>query len=128
MLGTPIKLTILVPGDSVEEVAIHEAKEGELDNGQSELSSELKRCGEKIIGIAEMLTEMFTSADTETQTEKEKAITLEEVRAILAEKSRNGFTAQVRELLIKHGADRLSGINPAEYEALIKETEVLGNE
>ena len=34
---------------------------------------------------------------------------------------------EVKELLIKHGADKLSEINPAEYEALLAEVEVLGN-
>ena len=55
----------------------------------------------------------------------EKTIALEEVRAVLAEKSRNGHTAQVRELLIKHGANKLSEIDPAKYAALLKDAEVL---
>ena len=59
------------------------------------------------------------------QTQEEKPLTLEEVRAVLAEKSRAGHTAEVRELLNKHGADKLSGIDPAEYAALLAEAEVL---
>ena len=54
-------------------------------------------------------------------------MSLTEVRAVLAEKSRAGFTKEVKELLIKHGADKLSEINPTEYEALLAEVEVLGN-
>ena len=46
---------------------------------------------------------------------------------MLAVLSRNGLTAQVRELLQKHGADRLSEINPAEYAAILKEAESLGS-
>ena len=57
--------------------------------------------------------------------QEEKPLTLEEVRAVLAEKSRAGHTAEVRELLNKHGADKLSGIDPAEYAALLAEAEVL---
>lgn len=56
---------------------------------------------------------------------EEKPLTLEEVRAVLAEKSRAGHTAEVRALLIKHGADKLSDINPAEYPALLADAEVL---
>lgn len=56
---------------------------------------------------------------------KEKPLTLEEVRAVLAEKSRAGHTAEVRALLIKHGADKLSDIDPAEYPALLADAEVL---
>ena len=56
---------------------------------------------------------------------EEKPLTLEEVRAVLAEKSRAGHTAEIRELLNKHGADKLSEIDPAEYAALLAEAEVL---
>ena len=59
------------------------------------------------------------------QEPKEKPLTLEEVRAVLAEKSRSGHTEEVRELLAKHGADKLSEIDPAEYPALLAEAEVL---
>ena len=57
--------------------------------------------------------------------QEEKPLTLEEVRAVLAEKSRAGHTEEVRELLAKHGADKLSEIDPAEYAALLAEAEVL---
>ena len=56
-----------------------------------------------------------------------KPLALEQVRAVLAEKSRNGHTAQVRLLLEKHGAAKLSEIDPVEYAALLAEAEVLGD-
>ena len=56
---------------------------------------------------------------------EKKPLTLEQVRAVLAEKSRAGHTAEVKALLIKHGADKLSDIDPAEYPALLAEAEVL---
>lgn len=56
---------------------------------------------------------------------EEKPLTLEEVRAVLAEKSRAGHTAEVRALLVKHGADKLSDIDPAEYPVLLADAEVL---
>lgn len=59
------------------------------------------------------------------QEPEEKPLTLEEVRAVLAEKSRSGHTEEVRELLAKHGADKLSEIDPVEYAALLAEAEVL---
>ena len=61
------------------------------------------------------------------QTPPTKAITLEEVRAVLAEKSHDGYTIEVRELLQKYGAAKLSGIDPANYAALLKDAEVLGD-
>ena len=54
-----------------------------------------------------------------------KPLTLEQVRAALAEKSRAGHTAEVEALLLKHGADKLSDIDPAEYPALLADAEVL---
>lgn len=57
-----------------------------------------------------------------------KSPTLEEVRAILAEKSQDGFTAEVRALLEKYGAKRLSEIDPANYKALLQDAEALSND
>ena len=58
---------------------------------------------------------------------EKKPLTLEDVRAVLAEKSRAGYTAEVRSLITQYGADKLSDVDPAEYEALLAEAEVLGN-
>ena len=57
---------------------------------------------------------------------KPKPVTLAQVRAVLAEKSRCGHTAQVRELLQKHGAAKLSAINPTEFESLLSEAADIG--
>ena len=109
-------------------------------SSMSELSlvvNELKRCGEALISISESLYDLFSSRDElqesemiepKTSAPEEKTITLEMVRAVLAEKSRAGYTAQVRELLEKHGAEKLSEIDPFKYPSLLLEAEVLGNE
>lgn len=68
--------------------------------------------------------EKKTAAKKEEKAEP-KPQTLERVRAALAEKSRAGHTSEVKALLIKHGADKLSDIDPAEYPALLAEAEVL---
>ncbi|MEK4103138.1 rRNA biogenesis protein rrp5 [Paenibacillus sp. FSL R10-2791] len=105
----------------------------------SELSlavTELKRCGEALIVLSESLSALFSSHNdlevaeqplTEVHSPVDKLITLETVRAVLAEKSRAGHTDKVRELLEKHGAPKLSEIDPSEYPALLAEAEVLGN-
>lgn len=98
--------------------------------------TELKRCGEALIGISETLTDLFSGNDAEVAKQpeastlpakEEKTVTLEAVRAVLADKSRKEFTAEIRSLLNKHGATKLSDIDPAEYPALITEAEVLDN-
>jgi len=60
----------------------------------------------------------------ENQSE-EKQLTLEEVRAVLAEKSHDGFTTEVRALLEKYGASKLSQIDPSKYAALLADAEGL---
>lgn len=54
-----------------------------------------------------------------------KPLSLEDVRAVLAEKSRAGHTAEVRKLLEKHGASKLSEIDPVKYPALLADAEGL---
>ena len=63
--------------------------------------------------------------ETPVEKPKSKPLSLEQVRAVLAEKSRAGHTAEVKALLLKHGADKLSDIDPAEYPALLADEEVL---
>ena len=55
-----------------------------------------------------------------------KPLTLVEVRAVLADKSRSGFTEQIRELLEKYGAPKLSEIDPSRYQNLMDEALCLG--
>ena len=63
---------------------------------------------------------------TQSAEPKPKPVTLAQVRAVLAEKSRCGHTAQVRELLERHGAAKLSAINPTEFESLLSEAATIG--
>ena len=54
-----------------------------------------------------------------------KAIGIETVRAALAEKSRDGKTREVKALLMKFDAGKLSGVKPEDYAALLAEAEAL---
>ena len=92
---------------------------------------DLRTAAATINDVADTLAEMFSAASTDEAQDAaapaEPVLTLEQVRAVLADKSRKGFTAQIRSLLQKYGAAKLSGIDPANYEALLAEVEVLGN-
>lgn len=88
----------------------------------SQVLDEMVSCGENLIQAAKALKDIFSSTE-----EEKKTVSLEDVRAVLAEKSRRGFTEEVKEIISKHGADRLSGIDPSEYESLLSEAEVIGN-
>ena len=91
---------------------------------------ELRDMAAAINEIADRLFSVFGSGEAEEtapEAPAEKQPTLEEVRAILAEKARAGFTSEVRELLGRYGANRLSAADPKHYAAIVKEAEVLGN-
>ena len=55
----------------------------------------------------------------------EKKYTMADVRKKLSSLSSGGKTAEVRELLVKHGANRLSEIKPEDYAVLMEEAENL---
>lgn len=93
---------------------------------------ELRSAAQSLNTVADSMTSLFSGSQPRTSVQPEskptsKPLTLEDVRAVLAEKSRNGHTAKIRELLEKHGAAKLSEIDPKKYAALLAEAEVLGN-
>lgn len=57
--------------------------------------------------------------------QNEKTYEIEDVRKILADKSRLGHTAKIRELLEKYGAKKLSEIEPSNYKDLVADVEKL---
>lgn len=85
------------------------------------------QCGEGMIAAANALKEIFSETTEARPAAPKKEIKLTDIRGVLAEKSRAGFTAQVKELLTKYGADKLSAVDPKDYEALLADAEVLGN-
>ena len=92
--------------------------------------TELLRCGEELIRVADALRGMFSNDTTEPQEQEQpeaRAYSLEDVRALLLAKNRAGFREEVKALLLKHGAERLTDVDPSEYAALMAEAEVLGN-
>ena len=87
---------------------------------------ELRKCAAAISDSANWLEDQFSGDEPVPEAAPaEPVLTLEAVRAVLAEKSRAGFTAQIRSLLQKYGADRLSGVDTANYRALLADVEGL---
>ena len=67
-------------------------------------------------------------APTPEETAPAKVYTYEETRAVLAEKSRTGFRAEVKAILTAHGVKQLSEVkDPKELAAIVAEAEVIGN-
>ena len=71
---------------------------------------------------------MVRGADFSSEpVQEEKPVDRSAVRAKLAELTRLGFSDEVKALLQKHGAERLSAVDDAEFPALMKEAEALGS-
>lgn len=65
-----------------------------------------------------------TKASVQTaKKEKQKPVSLEDVREVLAKLSQMGKTAEVKKLIVKHGANKLSDIPESEYATLLREAE-----
>ena len=120
----------------------------------SALIDEIKSCGNTLISIYDELhnlidskepdeekTKAKTTRKRKTKTEETpeiipekqpsektpKPLTFEEIQTAFGMKSKDGYTAEVKALITKFGAKKLSEIDPADYPALMKELEVIGN-
>lgn len=118
-----------------------------IQYGQGMIASaeEMKRCGDGLVKIATEIKETFSSdepAKTTKSTKKsaelpkeaapadvpeEKTYSFTDVRGALAAKSKEGFKEEVKKLIAKYGAEKLSDINPDDYATLMKDVEGLGN-
>ena len=89
--------------------------------------TELRKCGETLIGVSETLRELFGSDAEQTPVTPPKpavkALTIEDVRPVLARKSIEGHNVQA--LILKYGAKKLSEVDPAHYADLLHDAEVL---
>ena len=57
--------------------------------------------------------------------ETPKEVTIDQVRAVLASKTKAGKRREVKELLMKYDSGKLSGVKPENYSALMADAEAL---
>ena len=118
----------------------------------------LAECGHGLVKIAEALKRYYTAEETAEPPKKKASAkkkeeppaeidatpvsaeenpptaeakpeyTKEYVRKLLADIANNGHRDAVKSIIQKHGASSLSAIDPAEYEDIVKEAEVLGSD
>ena len=96
------------------------------------VADDLRKCADILRGLADELSptaETLASPPekTEAQPAKDTPIALEAVRAVAAKIARAGGTEQVKALIEKHGADKLSAVPPDQYGVLLKELEGIGD-
>ena len=100
----------------------------ELTDKLQKVVRDIRSLADSVEAVCTVLTDSLPSEAKEIPKLPEKeqpTISLEQVRGVLADKSRNGHTADVRAIIQKYGADRLSDIDPKDYAAVLKEAEVL---
>ncbi len=89
-------------------------------NPRSEVISKLKEEIIKEVSIEEKIEEVKGKS-----VEPKAEISIDAVRSVLAKKSQDGKTKQVKALLNKYGADKLTSVKVEDYESLMKEAEVI---
>lgn len=100
-------------------------------SNMNNLSQQIQEWNEHYKKIVEHLKDMDTiqkeivsmlGGMNENHTEEPK-LSLEQVRTVLAKLAQEGHQAEVRALITKYGATKLSDINPEHFNALLKEAE-----
>ena len=101
------------------------AKMSELDAALTELSTQAKAMLDTVQYIRTLLSPAAADEAAE-QAPKKKPFTLEEVRAALLQKRKEGYGSEVKALLIAHGAEKLTEIDPGQYDSLMADAEAIG--
>lgn len=112
-------------------------------NELSMVIDEMIACGEGLILAANKLKDVFSTDNlpepqvltlasqkalpTKDEHSNSKNYSKEDVRGILSSKSASGYGKEVKALLKKYGADKLSTLNPDDYASVVSEAEVIGN-
>ena len=93
------------------------------------VAEDLRSLADSVQAVCSLVTDSLSGkkpeALPEPEAKTEPEIPLEKVRGVLADKSRSGHTAEVRAIIKKYSADRLSELDPKDYAAVLKEAEVL---
>lgn len=97
------------------------------------ISDALNATAATLVDLSKILEAMAEQKETGNRNRKtkenskkaENTVTLEDVRAVLAEKSRGGKTQEVRAILKEFGADKLSDVPSEKYTELLQKAEEL---
>lgn len=99
---------------------------------------EMITCGQNMVKAANALKAYFSSTEESTtpaavtekpvieNAEPTVAYTFADVRKAFSAKSHEGYTEEVKALITKYGASKLSDIKKEDYSALMSDLEVIG--
>ena len=80
---------------------------------------------DKTVKAQPSATEKVQKQESTAEVQQESPATLEGIRALMAQKTQEGKSKEIRELLQKYGAAKLSAVKPEDYPALMQEAQVL---
>jgi len=115
-----VAAAILVFADEGEEVKTGEPK-------AAEEKVEKPKAAEEKAKEPKPVEEKKAEEPKAEEKKAKKKYTLEDVRKELSAKSSAGFTDEVRSLLERHGASKLSAIAESEYAAIMEEVKAIGS-
>ena len=86
------------------------------------LLNELTTAAQHFMDLTNELRSMFT---TNEEPKEEKTVSFTDLRALCVQKSRDGFTSQVHDLITSLEAAKLSEVEPNKYGELYRKVEAL---
>ena len=98
----------------------------DLDLQLKEAENQLDQAKDTIQSISKLLASNQDAAPCNGQPKRDSIEDKVTVRKMLAKKSAEGYTDQVKELLHKFGAEKLSDVDPKDYKDLYYSAEGLG--
>lgn len=100
---------------------------------------ELRQSAQRVLSLADEIADRLsaTAEEPKKKTTKKaepapteepaKEIALSDVKAVLMEKARSGLNSEVQALIQSYGVEKLSAIDPSNYEELLQKAEALTN-
>ncbi len=90
---------------------------------------DMRRLSDSLQKVCETVMDGMSEKEAPKAITKKEApeITLEKVRGVLAQRRQEGYTAEVKALIQKYGAERPGEVDPKNFQALLKDAEGLGN-
>lgn len=125
LFGIPCKMTILVPGDSVEKLSICEVnKEGRREQGGEKMSRTklLLDVVSDMRSLADSLETMANAVAGNDGVSKEKqadkpSVTHEMLRELAVKLSRNGKREEIKQLIEKYGVKNITAVAESDLDS-----------
>ncbi len=95
---------------------------GSIETLVQAVESNETMCESKASVVPEKETKKLkTTGRAKEEALDEKQLTLEEVRAVLADKNREGHREKVKAIIVKYGANKLTELDPKHYSKVLEE-------